>query len=432
MRSRTPHIPPGPLLPAVAQTALLAARPFEFVGACRDRYGDIFRLRVSGVGGIVCVFDPAAIQEVFSHDGVVAHAGEANTIIAPVVGSQSILTIDRDEHLGRRREISPAFHGAALKSAQADIEAILAVEESRWPRERPFALRPALQRITFRFIALLALGPQPETRVDRLLALFERLVSFNPAGLHPALRLDLGPLTPWGRFRRVQRLLDEELLEIISTRMRKPEPEGEDLLGVIVRGCEGNVQRARDELMALLLAGHETTATALSWAFERLARNPRVLAVARSAAATSDFDYLDAVALETLRARPVLSDVGRVIDQPLVLGGYTLPAGTTLRLSIALVQSDPGHYPQPDEFRPERFIGIRPDPTIWLPFGGGRRRCIGAGLAQVEMRTILRHVLARRSVQAPDPRPERPVPRGVTYAPGRDAFLELPVVRADR
>jgi len=430
MLSGTPHIPPGPPLPAVAQTALLAARPFEFVGACRARYGDIFRLRVSGVGDIVCVFDPAAIQEVFSRDGAVAHAGEANTIIAPVVGSQSILTIDRDEHLERRREISPAFHGLALKSAQADIERIVAEEESRWPRERPFALRPALQRITFRFIALLALGPQPETRVNRLLALFERLVSFNPAGLHPALRLDLGPLTPWGRFRRVQRLLDDELLEIISARMRKPEQE--DLLGVIVRGCEGNVQQARDELMALLLAGHETTATALSWAFERLARNPRVLAAARSAASTSDFDYLDAVALETLRTRPVLSDVGRVIDQALVLGGYTLPAGTTLRLSIALVQSDPRNYPQPDEFRPERFIGVRPDPKIWLPFGGGRRRCIGAALAQVEMRTILRHVLARRSVQAPDPRPERPAPRGVTYAPGRDAFLRLPVVRADR
>lgn len=185
-------------------------------------------------------------------------------------------------------------------------------------------------------------------------------------------------------------------------------------------------EQARDELVTLLLAGHETTATALAWAFERLARQPQALARARAAAEQDDDEYLTAVAQETLRVRPVVMDVGRVLDRPLSIGGYELASGTLLMPSIELVHTDERNHRNARAFEPERFIGQKPDPSSWLPFGGGRRRCAGAALAMLEMQTILKAVLARRTPQAPDPKPERQVLRGITFVPHRNAHLALP------
>jgi cytochrome P450 family 135 len=415
---------PGPRMPALAQSAMLFANPFGFIESCRRRYGNLFRVRLSGAGEFVCLFEPDEIRRVFEQDGISAHAGEANAVLEPVLGSDSILTIDRERHLARRRLLSPAFHGEALRAMAPAIKAIVAEEIAGWPLGQPLALRPQMQRITFRVIAKIVLGRDDPVEVARLVELFEPVIRVSPLILSPPLRVDLGPFTPWGRFRRAKRRLDEELGHLIAD--RRQQPEGADLLGILVHNSEeGEEHQIRDDLLAFLLAGYETTATALSWAFERLARNPAAQATARRAAQEGQSDYLDAVAQETLRVRPIVADVGRVLDGPIEVGGYQLAAGTTVRLSIALVQSDERNYERPGEFLPERFLGRRPNRQIWLPFGGGRRRCIGAGLAQLEMREVLGQVLADRSVSAPDPDPERRVVRGATYVPHRGAVVEL-------
>jgi cytochrome P450 len=420
--------PPGPSIPPPIQTALFYLRPFQFVHACQLRYGDLFRLRINGFGSIVYIADIDAIREVFAADGSAAHAGEANAILEPVTGAQSILTLDREEHLHERRLISPALHGEALATAQRDIADIASDEEAMWPSDRPFALRPALQRITFRVIARLVLGWDDSQAVTRLLALLEPMFDISLLILPPALRRDLGPRSPWGRFRRAREQLDHELLRIIAD--RRAEAPGTDLLSLLVHGTDPERPRddeqARDELLTLLLAGHETSATALAWAFERLARNPHALDLAREAAIDDDKRYLDAVVHETLRVRPVVMDVSRVLDQQLTIGGYLLPTGTTVMPSIYLVQADERHHPDADTFRPERFLDTKPDATTWLPFGGGRRRCAGAAFAQLEIRTVLQVVLARRSLRAPNRDAEPPVLRGITFVPKHDVFLELP------
>jgi cytochrome P450 len=420
--------PPGPSIPPPIQTALFYLRPLQFVRACQRRYGDLFRLRINGFGDIIYIADIDAIREVFAADGAAAHAGKANAILEPVTGAHSILTLDREEHLSERRLISPALHGETLATAQRDIARIAAEEEATWPSDWPFALRPALQRITFRVIARLVLGLEDTQAVARLLVLLEPMFNVSLAIMPPALRRDLGPLSPWRRFSRAREQLDHELLRIIAERRAKP--PGTDLLGLLVHGTNPEQPRsdeeARDELLTLLLAGHETSATALAWVFERLARNPHALTLAREAAIQRDERYLDAVAHETLRVRPVVMDVGRVLDQPLTIGGYLLPAGTTVMPSIYLVQADERHYPDADTFRPERFLDTRPDPSTWLPFGGGRRRCAGASFALLEIRTILQVVLTRRSLRAPNHDAERPVLRGITFVPQHDAFMELP------
>ena len=420
--------PPGPSIPSPIQTALFYLRPFQFVHSCQRRYGDLFRLRINGFGNIIYIADIDAVREVFAADGTAAHAGEANAILEPVTGAQSILTLDRDEHLRERRLISPALHGETLATAQRDIAGIAAEEEATWPSDRPFALRPALQRITFRVIARLVLGWEDPQAVTRLLAQLESMFNVSLVILPPALRRDLGPRSPWGRFRRARERLDHELQRIITERRAKP--PGADLLSLLIHGTDPEQPRsdeqARDELLTLLLAGHETSATALAWAFERLARTPRALALARKAAIHNDERYLNAIAHETLRTRPVVMDVGRVLDQPLTVGGYLLPAGTTVMPSIYLVQADERHHPDADAFRPERFLDTRPDATTWLPFGGGRRRCAGAAFALLEIRTVLQVVLASRSLRAPNQDAERPVLRGITFVPKHDAFMELP------
>ncbi|MGH2834206.1 MAG: cytochrome P450 [Solirubrobacteraceae bacterium] len=427
-------LPPSPPIPSLIQTALFLRHPFPFVQFCQRRYGDLYRLRLSVFGDVVYIAHVDAIRQVFAADGTTAHAGEANAILQHVTGQHSVLTLDREEHLEERRLISSALHGKALIQAQSDIARIAAEEEANWPDDRPIAMRPALQRLTFRIIANLLLGREEESELRRLLMLLEPVFGSIPlAVIPPTLRIKAGSLTPWGRFSRARSRLDDELLRIIVE--RRGAPPGPDLLSLLVHGTDPDRRRsdeqARDELVTLLLAGHETSATALSWALERLARHPHALAAAHKAAMDNDHDYLDAIAHETLRVRPVVMDVARVLSQPLTIAGYELPAGTTVMPSIYLVHTDDRHHQDPHAFRPERFLATRPEPATWLPFGGGRRRCAGAALAMLEIRTVLQTVLTRRTLRAPNPSSERPVLRGITFAPHNDATLEVPKIRRE-
>jgi hypothetical protein len=369
---------------------------------------------------------------VFAADGTAAHAGKANAILGHVLGEHSILTLDREEHLSERRLVVSGLHGKALIQAQEDIARIAAEEEASWPADRPTAVRTAMQRLTFRVTTNLLLGREDESETSRLLKLLEAVFNtVSLAAIPPALRIEAGSLTPWGRFSQARLRLDHELYRIIAE--RRAAAPGQDLLSLLVHGNDPERPRsdeqARDELVTMLLAGNETTSTALAWAFERLARHPAALRAAHKAAIDGDDRYLDAVIHETLRIRPVVIDVARVLDQTVTVGDYQLPAGTTVMLFIYLVHTDERHHQDPHAFRPERFLETPPDPATWLPFGGGRRRCAGAAFAMLEIRTVLQTVLARRTLRTTDASSERPVLRGITFTPHNHATLELPMIR---
>lgn len=418
-------LPPGPPLPSPLQTALFMRRPFEFVRLCQRRYGDLFTLRLFGFGEVVYLADPEAIGELFSHDGRESHAGEANALLEPVTGSGSLLLLDRQEHLAGRRLLTPAFHGDAIRALEGVARQAAEREEQSWPTAEALRARPAMQRITFEIIVRVVLGVDDARLRARLLDLFEPVFTISALIGAPVLGLDLGRLSPGGRFKRAMARLDAALLELIAE--RRAGPERHDILGVLIaaRDADGHPlsdRHIRDELVTLLLAGHETTATALAWALERLARHPRITAAVRAEIITGGTDLLEAVIRETLRVRPVVMDVARRLSAPVELCGHTLAAGSTVMPGIYLVHFDRRNHDSPEEFLPERYTEST-EAATWLPFGGGRRRCLGAALALMEMRVVLSVILTKRTPQPLDPRPERPRLRGITFTPGHDAEL---------
>lgn len=410
--------------------------PYSFVTRCQQRHGDVFTLRLATPGEevegpIVYVADPAAIKELFAMDGRAGHAGAANAVLAPITGSNSILMLDRDSHLRERRLIGPAFHGEAIQNLDAIVREAAEREIATWPADEIFPVRPAMQRITFEVIMRAVLGVKDPALEERLLAAFEPVFNISVAqvaGLLPALRFDFGSWTPWGRFQLALARLDELLLDLISHR-RRSDP-GDDILGLLLSTTdeEGNPlsnQHVRDELVTLLLAGHETTATALAWAFERLAHNPEVVSEVRQELSDGREEVLDAVAAETLRLRPVVMDVARQLSEEAEIGGFRLPAGTTVMPAIYLVHLDPKQYEEPEAFRPSRFRDAPPSKAIWLPFGGGRRRCVGAAFAQMEMRIVLSLALREFIPEAVSSRDERSRLRGVTFVPEHGARIRM-------
>jgi cytochrome P450 len=429
-------LPPGPRLPSPLQTLLFFGWPFAFLGTCQRRYGRIFTINLSApgedlAGPIVYLADPAAIKQLFSLDGREGHAGAANSVLEPITGPHSILMLDREEHLQERRLIGPAFHGEALQRLEPIVGEAARREIAAWQDDSVFAVRPAMQRITFEVIMRAVLGVHDRQLQDRLLSVFEPVFNISTAqvaGLVPAFRVDLGPWSPWGRMRRALDRLDEVLLDLILERRR--ETPREDVLGLLLAATdsEGNGfsnRHVRDELVTFLLAGHETTATSLAWAFERLAHHPAVASDVREELAGEREEVLDAVAAETLRVRPVVMDVARRLSSEAEIGDFCLPAGTTVMPGIYLVHFDRGNYEDPEEFRPDRFGDGPPSRDIWLPFGGGRRRCLGAGFAQMEMRVVLSTVLRAFTCETASPQAERPRLRGVTFVPEHDARLRM-------
>jgi cytochrome P450 len=423
--------------PGFIQTALFFQWPYLFVSRCQRRFGDVFTLSLMApgeeLGTIVYVADPDAISQLFRRDGKEAHAGVANKVLEPITGPQSILLLDREEHLRERRVLASAFHGDALRALGPIVGQATRREIATWPDDGIFPLRPAMQRITFEVIMRAVLGVRDPALQGRLATALEPVFNISAGqivGLLPTFRIDLGPLTPWGRFQRSVRQLDDLLLGLISERRRDGGGQGdEDILGQLLAATDETGEplsdrHLRDELVTLLLAGHETTATSLAWAFERLAHNPKVLSGIRSQIANGSQDMLDAVAAETLRTRPVVMDVARRLSDEAEIGGYLLPAGTTVMPAIYLVHNDPNNFHAPDAFRPDRYQGP-PTRSTWLPFGGGRRRCVGAAFAQMEMRTVLSLVLREFSPEPSSSKPERARLRGVTFAPENGARLRM-------
>jgi cytochrome P450 family 135 len=436
-----PALPPGPRRPATLQTFAWVARPLPFLETCRRRYGDWFTVRLARVGTFVFVAAPAAIKEIFTGDAELLRAGQANAPLAPVVGPRSVLLLDGAEHLRQRRLMLPPFHGERMARYGELMAEITEAELDRWSLREPFALRPRTQAITLEIILRVVFGVRDAARLEALRAALVALLaqSTSPATMLPWLRRDLGPLSPWRRFLRLRARVDALIYDEIAHRREDAElEERDDILSLLLQARDGDGEtltdrELRDELVTLLVAGHETTATALAWAFERLLRHPEALERLTAEARDGEEEgaYAEAVVQETLRLRPPLPAVGRMLTEPAQIAGRSLPAGVRLAPSIYLVHRRADLYPEPGAFRPERFLANPPETYGWLPFGGGVRRCLGASFATFEMKIVLRTILARARLEADDARPEPVRRRAIVLAPGREGRAVL-IERAPR
>ena len=429
MNAATPTLPPGPRWPRAVQTLAWGARPGPFMLRCRARYGDMFTLRIAQEGDWVLTCDPDAVEQVFKGDPRLLHAGEANKVLLPLVGRHSVLLLDERAHMSQRKLLLPPFHGRRMARYGALIAAATERELETWPTGEPFQLRPRMQAITLEVIIRAVFGLRDE---DRIALMRERLSETLELTSDWRAMLSLAVLGPERvyRSRLFQRELDpvdEVVLDEIARRRNAADlEERDDILSLLLQarhedGSPMTDVELRDELMTLLAAGHETTATALAWALERLVRHPDKLDRLSEEAAAGEEDYADAVVKETLRLRPVLPIVVRRLQEPLEIAGRLLPAGASITPCIYLMHRRADIYPEPHRFRPERFLEQPAGTYTWIPFGGGVRRCLGAAFAQFEMKTVLATVVKRLRLRPVDERPERVGRRAITLVPNRGA-----------
>ena len=426
-------LPPGPRMPRALQTAIWFRRAQWMMAECRKRFGETFRLTIAHEGTWVMVSNPDDVKAVFTGDPDLLHAGEANRVLLPILGEHSLLLLDGSEHMAQRKLMLPPFHGARMQSygdadgghrpygdcalAERDADPGPPADAGGDARDHPprgvrarrrgaayqlrVELRRVLDRLTDpRWVAfLIALGP-------------ERIPSFPP-------------------FARQIARIDGLIYEVIAARRAEPGAgQRDDILSMLLSAAheDGSAmadRELRDELLTLLVAGHETTATALAWAVERLARHPDKLRRLASEVRAGKDEYLKAVVYETLRLRPVISLVNRTLKAPMEFGGYELPAGVKVVPSIYLVHRRPDVYPEPERFLPERFLSKPPGTYTWIPFGGGVRRCLGGAFAQFEMEVVLRELAVRTAIDPVRARPERVYRRAITETPRHDAEVIL-------
>ncbi len=427
------ELPPGPRTPAAAQALSYARNPLGFLSQHQRRYGDIFTIRFPYFGSVVYVARPDLVKAVFTGSPAVFHAGEANaTVLEPALGPNSVLTLDDEPHMRQRKLLLPPFHGERVQRYGELIVEVTREEMESWPLGEPFALRPHTQRITLAVIMRAVFGVHDEDRLRRFEGLiddFARRVGLITS--FPFLRRSLGRFSPWARFVRSREALDAFIYEEISLRRAEPgHEERDDVLSLLLGardedGAPMSDRELRDELVTVIGAGHETTATGLAWAIERLTRNPDVLARLRASLAAGEEDYLTATVKETLRARPVIVDVARKLKAPATVGEYELRAGTFVLPAIAALHYREDLFPEPQRFRPERFLDGKADNYAWIPFGGGVRRCIGAAFAEYEMRTILREFVERAELRPAEPKAEKVKVRNITLAPARGGRVVL-------
>jgi cytochrome P450 len=409
----------------VLQTLGFAFGGVRYLEACRRRFGDTVFMRTLFDSGFVMIFDPALVKQVFQGPHEQLNAGEANSLLGPVLGERSVLLLDGAEHLRHRRLMLPQFHGQRMQDYTDAMREAADQEIDSWPVGEPFALHPRMQAITLRVIIRAVFGYEAGAAADELSRRLRAMIDpvARPRGLALLSLLERvgGRRRAMARF-EVQRAAVDELVyaEIERRRASADLAERTDvfsalLLAVDEDGAALSDREVRDELMTLLLAGHETTATGLAWALDLLLHAPG----AYERAGAGDDEYLDAVVKEALRIRPVIPAVGRVVrGAPFRLGPYEIPPGMEINPSIRAIHRRADLYPRPFEFRPERFLGPdAPDTYTWIPFGGGTRRCLGASFALLEMRIVLARVLERAALWAVDPELDQIAFRGITLAP---------------
>lgn len=420
------RLPPGPPLPRLLQTIGFIFLGPRFLEACRRRYGGAVTFGTLFDSRFVMLFEPELVKELFRGPHEQLNAGEANALLGPVLGERSVLLLDGAEHLRHRKLMLPHLHGQRMQAYAQTMRDATDREIDSWPIGEPFALLPRMQSLTLGVIMKAVFGYEPGAEEEelrgRLRAMVEPLA--RPRGIPLMMilgRLGSGDRGALQRFEAQRQAVDELLYAEIARRREEPDlAERDDVFSALLLAEDEDGQRlsdreVRDELVTLLLAGHETTATGLAWTFDLLLHNPEVL----ERAGDGDVDYLDAVVKESLRVRPVIPGVGRVVrGEPFRLGEWVIPPGVEINPSIRMIHRRDDIYPAAEEFRPERFLGSEvPDTYTWVPFGGGTRRCIGASFAQMEMRIVVQRVLERASLRAADPEPEEVQFRAITLSP---------------
>lgn len=431
-------LPPGPRGPVAVVSARFAHRPLDRLVQWHRRYGDVFTVRLLGFGPGVYVADPDAVRQLFTGDQSDLLAGEANSVLIPVLGEHSVLVLDGPRHLRQRKLLLPPFQGPRVAGFREIIRDAAEREVDRWRPGDELVLRERMRAVGFEVICRAVFGVREPARVEALRVALSAVLDTSALLLaDERLRADHGRFSPGGRFARRIAVADRLVHAEIAERRRAGDLDArDDVLSLLLRARDEDGQalsdaELRDELVTLLAAGHETTATALAFAFEFLLRDPAALARARAAAADGDDAHLDAVGRETLRLRPVLDATERTLTRPREVAGFELPAGVRVYPAIALIHRRPDLHDDPLAFRPERFAAGETPPYSWLPFGGGIRRCIGAPLAQAEIVEVLRVALSRVELLPRAARPDPVVLRGITIAP-RDGVRVRVVRRLSR
>jgi cytochrome P450 len=437
--SEGPTLPPGPSGPPLVQSLRFALRPLETIDACARRWGDWFTLRLINGTTVFCSH-PDAVRDVHAGDPETFRAGEAaGRILEPILGRHSLLVLDGERHLRERRLMSPPFHGERVHVYGRLVREIATQVIATWPLGRPFPIHHEMQAITLDVIIRAVFGVEEGPKLQELRRRLLHLLALadGPGAAFlviPFLQYELGGLTPWGQYVRRARAVDEMLYTEMARRRAAGIAERNDILSLLLdardeQGDGMTDRELRDEMFTLLLAGHETTATSLAWVFWQLLRHPDVLTRLRAEldAVLGDgvidpehiarLEYLDAVVKETQRLTPVVPFTGRILRAPARIGGRDLPAGVGVSPVIYVTHRRADLWPEPERFRPERFLGARPNPHQFFPFGGGVRRCIGAAFATYEMKVVLAEVLRRSDLRIAPGYRMRVAQRAITFAP---------------
>ncbi|MBW4629638.1 MAG: cytochrome P450 [Brasilonema octagenarum HA4186-MV1] len=436
----TLQLPDGPQTHPLIQTLQWLTNPLEYMEACTQRYGDIFTLRIGPVfKPQVFISNPQAIQQIFTTDPKLLDSGEPAGIKSPLLGQQSMLALEGKPHRRQRKLLTPPFHGERMLAYGELIPDITKQVTSQWQVGEPFSVLPSMQAISFQVILKAVFGLEEGVRYEKLKEVLIALL--NPKAplltalmiLFPVLQRDLGSWSPWGTFMRQKQQIDELIYAEIRERKKQPDTSGTDILSLMMAARDEAGEsmtdvELRDELMTLLIAGHETTATALAWALywihhlpevrekllqelDSLGENPDPNAIFRA-------PYLNAVCSETLRLYPVAMLVlNRLVKSPLKIMGYEFEPGTLLVPCIYLAHHRQDLYPESKQFKPERFLERQFAPSEYLPFGGGNRRCIGMALALFEMKLVLATVLSQWQMELADSKPVQPLRKGALIGP---------------
>ncbi len=429
-------LPPGPGAPAALQLLATWKRPTPSLLRLRERYGTRITVQLPFQPPFVILSDPEEVKQLFTAPPDVLHPGEGARVLEPLIGRNSVILLDEDAHLEQRKLMLPAFQGSRMQRLTGLMTEIAEREVDTWPCGEPVALHPRLQRLTLEIVLRAVFGLQQGPRLDQLRDRLTEVLVFSesPLSVLPVAHRLRRLIPALRRFHESQQRSDQLIFELIADRRADADAgEGDDVLSTLLSarhesdGSPMSAQELRDELMTALVAGHETTASQLAWAFERLARSPQVTRrlVAELDAGQAD-NYLTATINEILRMKPVLPNAEpRLTKRPVKIGDFTYPAGVALLAGAFLMHYDPQLYPEPHAFRPERFVDQAPGTYTWIPFGGGRRRCLGASFALVEMKIVIRAVLERYAVSPADERPERTARRSITFSPAQGATVRL-------
>ena len=431
-------LPPGPTVPGLIQLLATWKRPAASLERLRRRYGSRVTVQLPFQPPFVILSDPQDIKELFTAAPDTLHPGEGARVLEPLVGRNSVILLYEAPHLEQRKLLLPAFHGAKMQRLTGLMTELARREIDTWPVDEPVALHAPLQRVTLEIILRAVFGLDQGPRLNQLRDLLTEVLRFSesPLSVLPAVRRWARLVPAMRRFEKVSAATDQLLREVIEERRAELQPadgsDRDDVLAVLLAarhedGSPMSEEELRDELLTALVAGHETTASQLAWAFELLAREPAVVArLAAETDADESDEYLTATVNEILRRKPVLPNAEpRLTKREVTIGGFTYPKGVALLASAYLVHHDPNIYPEPFAFRPERFLGVSPGTYTWIPFGGGRRRCLGASFALQEMKIVLREVVSRFELAPGTERREQTGRRGITFSPSGGATVLL-------